>query len=218
MTMRVCYALVALLFVSVSEAQAQSGRPFENSWFWGAKAGTLSFATNDQSKTVGTIGADWVITRKSGGLYVTFDMANFTSTARVNDSNAGGGVRQIEVDDLRRVGVAGMFFPVKYGPVRPYAGLGFNLDLLGDAKVVIDSTDTTSDAPDESFFSRVTERRSQVALMFLGGAQAELSRFAVFGQATVVPDAGELLIGRNPIVGIQFGIRYNVGTSIDRNR
>lgn len=218
MTMRVCYALVALLFVSASDTQAQSARPFENSWFWGVKAGTLSFATDDQSKTVGTIGADWVITRKTGGLYVSFDMANFTSTARVVDANAGGGFRQIELNDLRRIGVAGMFFPVKYGRVRPYAGIGFNLDLLGDATVVTDSADTTSDSPDQSFFRDVTERRSQVSLMFLGGAQADLSRLAIFAQASITPDAGELLIGRNPIVGIQFGVRYNVGTSIDRNR
>ncbi len=218
MTMRVCYALVAVLLVSVSEVQAQSARPFENSWFWGAKAGTLNFATNDQSKTVGTLGADWVITRKTGGLYVSFDMANFTSTARVVDSNAGGGFRQIELNDLRRIGVAGMFFPVKYGRFRPYAGVGFNLDLLGDAAVVTDSTDTTSDPPDQAFFSNVDERRSQVALMFLGGAQAELSRLAIFAQATVVPDAGKLLIARNPILGLQFGVRYNIGTSIDKNR
>lgn len=218
MTMRVCYALVALLFVSVSDVQAQAARPFENSWFWGVKAGTLRFATNEQSKTVGTIGADWVITRKSGGLYVSFDMANFSTTARYADSNAGGGFRQVEVNDLRRIGVAGMFFPVKYGRVRPYAGIGFNLDLLGDASVVIDSTDTTSDTPDKTFLNNVTKRRSQVALMFLGGAQADISRVAVFAQASVVPDAGELLIGRNPMVGIQVGVRYNVGTSIDRNR
>lgn len=218
MTRRVLCALVALYFVSASEIEAQSARPFENAWFWGAKAGTLRFATNDESRTVGTIGADWVITRKTGGLYVSFDMANFASNARVVDSNAGGGFRQIQVDGLRRIGVAGMFFPVKYGKVRPYAGLGFNLDLLGDVAVVVDSTDTSSDAPDQSFFSNVSDRRSQVALMFLGGAQAEFLRLAVFAQASVVPDAGPLLIGRDALIALQFGVRYNVGTSIDRNR
>ncbi|MBA3656342.1 MAG: hypothetical protein H0W69_03205 [Gemmatimonadaceae bacterium] len=216
--MRVLCALVVLCFVSASRVQAQSSRPFENSWFWGVKAGTLRFATNDESRTVGTVGADWVITRKTGGLYVSFDVANFASNLRVADSNAGGGFRQLEVNGLRRIGVAGMFFPVKYGRIRPYAGLGFNLDLLGDAAVVVDTADTTSDAPDKSFFSNINERRSQIGLMFLGGAQAEFSRLAVFVHASVEPDAGNLLIGRDPLVALQVGLRYNVGTSIDRER
>lgn len=218
MTMRVLCALVAFAFVSASDAGAQSGRPFENSWFWGVKAGSLRFATNDETRTVGTLGADWVITRKSGGLYVSFDMANFVSDARVVDSNAGGGFRQIQVNDLRRIGVAGMIFPVKYGRVRPYAGVGFSLDVLGDAAVVADSTDATSDTPDQSFFTTVDQRRSAIALMFLGGAQMELSRLAAFAQLSAVPDAGKFLIGRDPLLALQFGLRYNVGSSIDRNR
>jgi hypothetical protein len=217
MIMRVrWYAIVLSLFAFASAAQAQSSRPFENSWFWGVKGGAVRFATNDESRSVPTIGADWVITRKSGGLYVSFDMANFESHARVADGNAGGGFRPIQVNDLRRVGAAGMFFPVKYGPVRPYAGIGMSLDLLGDAAVVVDTAATASDNPDQTFLSTVDDRRSQIGLMFMGGAQVEFSRLAAFAQASVVPNAGQFLIGRNPLVALQFGLRYNIGTSIDR--
>lgn len=217
MTMRVrWYALVVLFFVSVSSIQAQASPQFENSWFWGLKAGSLHFATNAESRTVGTIGGDWVITRKTGGLYVSFDVANFESQVRANDSNAGGGFRPIQVNDLRRVGVAGMFFPVKYGRFRPYAGVGMSLDLLGDAAVVTDTASATSDSPDQTFLQAVDNRRSQIGLMFLGGAQAELARFAVFAQGSVVPDAGKFLIGKDPLVALQFGLRFNFGTSIDR--
>lgn len=217
MTIRVrWYALAMALFVSVTPVSAQTSRPFENSWFWGLKGGTLRFATNDESRTVGTIGGDWLITRKTGGLYVSFDMANFVSNARVADANAGGGFREIQVNDLRRVGVAGMIFPVKYGRFRPYGGIGMSLELLGDAAVVTDSTATRTDSPDQTFLSSIDERRSQIGLLFLGGVQAELARLAAFAQASVVPNAGRFLIGRDPLVALQFGVRWNFGTSIER--
>lgn len=215
MPMRVrLYLLVMLLFAA--PISAQSSRPFENSWFWGLQAGTLRFATNAESHTVGTFGGDWLITRNTGGLYVSFDMANFTSGARMADSNAGGGFRSLQVNDLRRVGVAGMFFPVKYGQFRPYAGLGMSLDLLGGAAVVTDTTAANTSKPDQTFLSAVDDRRSQVGLMFLGGVQAELARLAIFAQASAVPNAGKFLIGKDPLVALQFGVRYNFGTSIDR--
>lgn len=217
MSMRVRWcALVVSLFVFASIAGAQASRPFENSWFWGLKAGTVRFATNDETRNVGTIGADWVITRTSGGLYVSFDMANFVSHARVGDANAGGGFRSVQVNDLRRIGAAGMFFPVKYGPVRPYAGVGMSLDLVGDAVAVVDTTASASDAPDATFLNTVEDRRSQIGLLFMGGAQVEFARLAAFAQASVVPNAGRFLIGRDPLVGLQVGLRYNIGTSIDR--
>lgn len=219
MSMRVrSYAIAALFFVFASSLEAQTNRPFENAWFWGLKAGTVRVATNEESRTVGSIGADWVITRKTGGLYVSYDMSNFVSRARISDSNAGGGFRQIEVNDLRRVGVAGMIFPVKYGRVRPYAGIGMSLDLLGDAAVVVDSLSSADDAPDQTFLSTVDGRRSQSALLFLGGAQMELSRMAAFAQISVAPNTGRFLVGRDPMLAVQFGLRYNVGTSIDRAR
>lgn len=217
MTIRVrLYVLAMVLFVSATPVHAQTSRPFENSWFWGVKAGTMRFATNDESRTVGTVGADWVITRKTGGLYVSFDMANFESRARVADANAGGGFRDVQLNDLRRVGVAGMIFPVKYGRVRPYGGIGMSLELLGDAAVVTDSTAPPGDSPDRTFLNAVDDRRSQVGLLFLGGVQAEFRRLAAFAQASVVPNAGRLLIGRDPLIALQFGVRWNFGTSIER--
>ena len=210
------YLLGLLLSVIAFPIEAQMSRPFENSWFWGVKTGPLRFRTNEETRTVGTLGGDWLITRKTGGLYVSFDMANFQTQSRVEDSNAGGGFRLIDVNDLKRISAAGMFFPVKYGIFRPYAGVGMSLDLLGDAFVVTDSAAADADTPDQTFISTVDDRRSQIGLLLLGGAQAELKRFAAFAQASLEPNAGRFLIGRDPLFTIQFGLRFNVGTSIDR--
>lgn len=209
-------ALMVMAFAKTAEAQA--GRPFENSWFWGLKGGSLRFATNSEpAHTVGTFGADWVITRKTGGLYASFDKANFVSEARLADGSSGGGFRRIQLNDLRRIAIAGMVFPVRYGRLRPYGGIGFSLDLLGDAGVFADSSGTAT-APDQALVQRLDDRRSQIGLLFMGGAQAELQRFAVFAQGSVVPNSSRFLIGRNPIVALQMGVRYNFGTSIDRPR
>lgn len=197
---------------------AQSVRPFENSWFWGLKGGSLRFASNSEpARTVGTFGADWVISRKTGGLYVSYDMANFTSETRLEDGSAGGGFTKIQLNDLRRIGIAGLVFPVKYGRFRPYGGLGFSLDLLGDARVFADTTGTAT-APDQALVKKLDDRRSQIGLMFMGGAQAELKWLALFAQASVVPNSSRFLIGRNPLLALQAGVRYNFGTSMDRPR
>lgn len=210
------YCLGLLLCIIAFPAEAQTSRPFENSWFWGLKTGPLRFRTNEETRTVGMLGGDWLITRKTGGLYVSFDMANFQTQAKVEDSNAGGGFRLVDVNDLKRVSAAGVFFPVKYGIFRPYAGVGMSLDLLGDAFVVTDSTAVDQDTPDPTFVSTVDDRRSQIGLLFLAGAQAELKRLAAFAQASIEPNAGRFLIGRDPLFVVQVGLRWNVGTSIDR--
>ena len=210
------YCLGLLLCVIAFPVGAQTSRPFENSWFWGLKTGPLRFRTNEETRTVGMLGGDWLITRKTGGLYVSFDMANFQTQAKVEDSNAGGGFRLVDVNDLKRVSAAGVFFPVKYGIFRPYAGVGMSLDLLGDAFVVTDSTAVDQDTPDPTFVSTVDDRRSQIGLLFLAGAQAELKRLAAFAQASIEPNAGRFLIGRDPLFVVQVGLRWNVGTSIDR--
>jgi hypothetical protein len=134
----------------------------------------------------------------------------------VEDANAGGGTRLVDVNDLKRVSAAGMFFPVKFGIIRPYAGVGMSLDLLGHAFAVTDSTAVDEDTPDQNFVSTVDDRRSQIGLLFLGGAQAELKRLAAFVQASIEPNAGRFLIGRDPLFVLQVGVRWNVGTSIDR--
>jgi hypothetical protein len=58
-------------------ASAQANRYFDDSWFWGVKSGVATFSpTLGPSETAATYGAEWLITRTRGGLYVSFDQAN----------------------------------------------------------------------------------------------------------------------------------------------
>lgn len=206
-----------LIFVATSSASAQSTRPFDNSWFWGAKAGTMTFASNaGKAKSVGTVGGDWMITRTSGGLYVSLDMSRFTSHARVEDGNAGGGFRDVQVKDMKRFSVAALGFPLKLGHLRPYAGLGFSLDLIGSA-TPSDSSGTQS-SPDQAFLDKVSDRQSQSGVLLMAGLQAEISRLAAFVQGTAIPSASRFLLNDQPLVFVEAGLRYNFGSSIERIR
>ena len=59
---------VALIPATLS---AQRVRDFEDSWFWGVKGGVSTFSpTYGDSETAPTFGAEWLITRTHGALYI----------------------------------------------------------------------------------------------------------------------------------------------------
>ena len=60
-------AVAALVSLDFSAAAAQTTRHFENSWFWGAKGGLLSYQVfSDTNAFTWLVGGDWLITRKKG--------------------------------------------------------------------------------------------------------------------------------------------------------
>jgi len=78
---RLLVAVSLLALLPTTAAQAQQSRLFDNSWFWGVHAGATEIgtpATAVQAHT--TVGADWLITRSMGGLYVSYDQATKSLT------------------------------------------------------------------------------------------------------------------------------------------
>jgi hypothetical protein len=68
----VAAGMVAALVVSAG-ANAQGMRNFDNSWFWGAKAGINTFTPSGHGITsTPDIGIDWLITRTKGGKPIDF--------------------------------------------------------------------------------------------------------------------------------------------------
>src|ERR1019366_768185 len=91
--------LAAALAPSVGSAQ--SAREFDDSWFWGVKAGVSTFSpTLGSNQSTATYGADWLITRTRGGLYVSFDEANVSTTSAVFDPTADNGLRPVHVSKM----------------------------------------------------------------------------------------------------------------------
>ena len=83
--MRLLRALaVATAFTALiaQTSAAQDGRQFKDAWFWGVKAGALSYSSaSTDNGGAALVGAEWLITRTQGGLYLSFDQAFFTPTA-----------------------------------------------------------------------------------------------------------------------------------------
>jgi hypothetical protein len=208
----VAVALIAASVVSAS-AHAQERRNFDNSWFWGAKAGINTFSAPGRGNTsTANLGIDWVITRTRGGLYVSADQSIFERDVVVDDPSSNTGDRTVRVNDMRRVTVAALAFPKHFGGITPYGGVGYMIAVLGDARVFVDDTNTF---PTNSFFDQVDDARSRGSMLGMAGVQIQTKRAAVFAQETLLPSNSRFLFS-SVLSFFEFGVRYNFGSSIDR--
>ena len=210
--LRLLTAVPLILCIATATAHAQEEQLFQNSWFWGLHAGVTSIGTPSRgSSEVGTVGAEWMITRSNAGLYVAYDQASFSQTSGVLDPSASNGMRPLAIHDLRTISVGGVAFPWHSGHFRPYAGLGFALSLVGSATIEPDSLNT----PVPSTLSQtVDDSRSRSSIFALAGAQWQIRRTAIFAQASFIPSSNDFVVTK-PITNIVAGIRYNFGSSID---
>ena len=208
----VAVALVATIVVSAS-ANAQM-RNFDNSWFWGFKSGINSFAVPGHSNTSTVdLGIDWLITRTRGGLYVSANQSVFERDLEFLDPTSTTGQRTVRVNDMRRITLAGVAFPRHFGGITPYAGLGFTIAILGDARVFVDSANTF---PTNAFLDEIERERSRSSAMGMVGVQIQTKRAAIFAQETLIPSNNSFLF-RSVLNFFEFGIRINFGSSIDQD-
>lgn len=203
---------LALATVLPSAAMAQEGRLFKNAWFWGAKAGITSFSTDRVTNAVApTIGAEWLITRSKGGLYVSYDHAFFDEETVVYTQAYGP--HTIRMENMRRVTIAALAFPVNLGTLRPYGGLGIALNFIQS----IEPTSTFSSADEETVVARrAFDTKDRAAFIAMGGVQLQYRRFSAFGQASIMPAQSRFMLNARPVYLLEGGIRWNVGSSIDR--
>jgi hypothetical protein len=208
----VAVALVATLVVTAG-ANAQERRNFDNSWFWGFKSGVNTFSAPGHGNTSTVdLGIDWLITRTKGGLYVSGNQSIFERKVEVFDATARRNERTVLVNDLRRISLAAVVFPKHFGGITPYGGLGYTIAVLGDARIVVDSADTF---PNNAFFDNVESRRSRAAVFGMGGVQIQTKRAAIFAQETLLPSNTNFMFS-SVLSFFEFGVRYNFGSSIDR--
>ena len=200
--------------VFATTVHAQESRPFRDSWFWGAKVGTLSVGTSESGRTwAPSIGAEWLITRSSGGLWVFADHTSFDIRSSVEDGTTTTGTRPVDVRNLRRFGFAAVVSPHAFGMLRPYAGLGMSLNVIGRG---VPAPDTTGNAPGSGVRTAIDDQRSRAAVLGLFGTQLQFSRAAVFAQVNATPASTRFLLNDGPMVGVDIGVRYNFGSSVAR--
>jgi len=208
----VAVAVVATLVVSAG-ASAQEMRNFDNSWFWGFKSGVNTFSAPGHGNTSTVdLGVDWLITRTKGGLYVSGNQSIFKRDVDVFDPASNNNQRTVQVSDLRRISFAALAFPKHFGGITPYAGVGYTIAVLGDARIYLDSANTF---PNNAFLDKVDQARSRGAVFGMGGVQIQTKRAAVFAQETILPSNAQFLFP-SVLSFFEFGVRYNFGSSIDR--
>ncbi|MBA3672159.1 MAG: hypothetical protein H0W68_09085 [Gemmatimonadaceae bacterium] len=214
-------ALAALL---PQAGAAQAGRQFKDAWFWGVKTGGLLYSSASSGGSAAPlIGAEWLITRTKGGLYLSFDQS-FLSTRggfidRDPDSTSAF-LRQVNLKNLRRLTLAAMVFPMQQRTVHPYVGFGFTLNQIGSAALVSSPVNPIRYA---IALDSIQSKRTTVSPTLIGGAQFKLRNFSLFAQSTVAPSQQAFFLysltgGRAFTASLETGIRYNIGSSIDRAR
>ena len=204
--------ITAALFaaaIAPSASSAQSMRDFNDSWFWGVKAGVSTYSpTLGSTHSTASYGAEWLITRTRGGLYVSFDESNLSAMSAVFDPTATDNFRPVRVSKMHRIGFAALAFPWQYGRFRPYAGLGLTVNVIGTATPQLGASESTVD---DAVFQRIDDRRSQAAILGMGGVQAQFHKFAVFAQASVAPSSANFLLNNSALGFFEGGVRYNFG-------
>src|SRR3954464_737685 len=130
--MRITRALAAaavLVTAAPRVGTAQIGSSFKDAWFWGVKAGGMDFnsaTTTHRQAPLG--GIEWLITRRHGGLYVSYSEAFFTDQAAIltNTDPSDTLPRIINLKNMRRLDLAAMVFPGSNQWAHPSPGIGFS--------------------------------------------------------------------------------------------
>jgi hypothetical protein len=219
---------VALMLVNAGVADAQASRGFKDSWFWGAKGGLLNYQvmeatgpnTSSPTNTLGIMaGGDWMITRTSGGLYVGVDYTLMSHSVLVNDSISPLDInpRTVALSGLRRFTFAGLFFPLQTYRLHPYFGMGFTLQHV--SKATPQGTFRTK-PQEELALGTIASHRSTMSPVLMVGAQLRIPLAQLFGQVITTPahDGFFLFTGGNWRTSLEAGLRWNLGSSIDRLR
>jgi hypothetical protein len=224
---RVLRALVACAVASAAlsaAAAAQTPQPptplphprlaFSDSWFWGVKGGAARFGSVTDGNTAAPVaGVEWLITKRRGALLVSADQAFFDHASAVYDPQAEAGLRRIELRDRRRFSAAVLAFPKSYGEFRPYAGIGLALETIRSTRPIGEFNDV---GQYRQVLDETHQGSSAASALGIIGVQAQISRVALFIQASASPAQSRSLLDRGGSQQLEIGMRYNLASATER--
>lgn len=200
-------ATVAGAVIPSSAAAQQSEARFVDSWFWGARGGTMSVETNVQDKWAPMAGLEWLITRQRVALHLAIGQSFFDDVSLAAFDTLGTPVL-VNLRDYRYASASLYAFPVEWGGLRPYAGLGLALNIVRKAEHGM------VDAPTAI---AIDQARSLITPILTAGAQLQFQRVALYGEASVLPvDRKDFLLnGSTGIYQFSAGLRFNLANAIE---
>jgi hypothetical protein len=218
-TIRALTIAAAVVVAVPTISAAQQGRPFKDAWFWGIKGGGLTLVDSGQAyKQAPLVGLEWLITRTHGGLYIAGSEAFFKQQTYVarDPSQADSGLRVVDLQNMRKLDVAIMGFPGQHLRFHPYAGIGFTLNQIVSAHARPPFANN-----DQIDYANQVIQDEKVAFspLLIVGGQYALRKMSIFGQGSLIPTQSQFIgyNGKSMNFTYEIGLRYNVGTSIDRN-
>jgi hypothetical protein len=216
--LRVLAAALAVTALAPKAGVAQA-RSFNDSWFWGLKAGgTLMSAPSKPNLASPMLGGDWLITRTHGGLYVSYDQSFFNQQALIADSiTATDKPGLVNLHNMRRLTVAMMGFPGENPKYHPYAGIGITYNQVAGANPVAGYS-----SADQAFLGQsiITQFKAVFAPVVMVGGQMQARRGSVFAQAMGWPANTQFFLynKRGFNASLEFGVRFNLSSAIDTDR
>jgi hypothetical protein len=220
--LRVLTAAIGLAALLPRPSAAQEGRQFKDAWFWGIKGGGMLYSSaSTENSFAPSVGAEWLITRSRAGLYVSFDQTFLSTNGQFFDRDSDSTFyRNVALKNLRRFGMAAMVFPLQTAKYHPYFGIGLTLNQIGSASF---TGSFASPARYQIALDSVQSKKTSFSPTLIGGLQVRMPGFSVFGQAVASPAQQNFFLynqngGAAVNIGLEGGIRYNFGSSIDRVR
>ena len=211
--LRTSLTLAALGAVSAADAGAQK-RTFQDSWFWGAKAGGMMFSTRRVDNAVApSVGAEWLITRTRAALNITASQYFFSTNTAIEDPSNPAVGRTVAIENMRNVGASVLVFPRTFGFLRPYGGAGLNFNLISGVQAQGAFADTVAR---NQVRSQLQQQRTGVIPLLTAGAMTQLRGVNFFVQGGFSPAKTSFLFNTDNTYFFEGGIRYNVGSAIER--
>ena len=219
---RVLAIATGLAALFAQSSAAQDDRQFKDAWFWGLKAGALSYSSATTSNGgAPLIGAEMLITRTRGGLYLSFDQAFLSTQGGFQDRDPDSSfVRYASLKNMRRFTMAGMVFPAQTRNLHPYFGGGLAFNQIAGAALLAGTINSTRY---QIALDSIQSKKASFSPILVGGVQVRYKPMSGFVQATASPMQQSFFLAnpnssKSVNVSLEFGVRYNVGTSIDRAR
>jgi hypothetical protein len=186
-----------------------------DAWYWGMYGGQTSFATSVTHTTAPMFGVEWTITRRRFALNVFAEQSYFNSVSTVADFPSSA-PRNVNIQDMRRVGASGMFFLPQYKYFHPWFGAGYGFNFIRSATP--QGTSYASAAARDSVEARVNNARAQGELFGEFGMMFAYKEWAPFLQYTVMPTqgTGSWFVNGDRFTNIwKLGFRYTFGPSVE---
>ncbi len=193
--------LLALAAAAPARAQLQ---PWQNQWYWGAKAGLVRYTL----PTLGNVshpqgGGEWLITARRAALYVGYSTSFTQDVDNYAIPQLAGSTVQASFDAMQRIQIALLVFPWG-GYIQPYVGGGFTIETLSNPSV--NCTPLTS-AQCTTATNYMNQHSSGGFFLVMGGAQIRMGKLAIFGQVQLSPQGKDFVLP-NSSQSLEVGIRY----------